>query len=350
MDSGVDVLLTDKNLPDIHGLDLIEEARKRQVDAEVIIITGYASLDTALIAMQRGAFDYIVKPPRSIWDVQRKVEQALHRQAIGRENRELVAELAARNTQLEEALATVRQTQAELIQAEKLAGLGTLAAGIAHEVASPLFGVMGLAEAIQVEDDVPAIHRLASEIVSNSKAIKEIVVQLSGYVRTAEREPLAPVSLQRVASDAIRLIVRSKGIDERTVHLDIAPDLMVAARASELQQVLVNLVKNAVEASSDIAPRGVDAQPSVFVRASAETDWLVVTVQDNGPGIPADHLKDIFDPFFTTKAPGQGTGLGLNIVYRLVTHYGGTVQVSSRVGEGATFSVRLPRAHPKDPL
>ncbi|HMV70083.1 MAG TPA: ATP-binding protein [Myxococcota bacterium] len=335
---GVDVLLTDKNLPDVNGLDLLDRARARQADAEVLIITGFASLDTALAALQRGAFDYIVKPPRSVFDVQRKVEQAFQRQAMRRENQRLLDELSRRNQELEAALADVRKTHAELVQAEKLAGIGTLAAGIAHEIRSPLFGVMGLAEAILVEDDPKLVRDYAKEIVEHSRTINEIVSQLTGYSRSAEREYLTTVDALGVATDAVRLVVRSTGFDERRVAVRGQPGLLVHARTSELQQVLVNLVKNAVEALEEHRSDG-----SIEVAVEGEEGAVVFRVSDDGPGIPEEVRKDIFDPFFTTKPPGKGTGLGLNIVWRLVSRYQGTVSVESRVGEGTTFTVRLPR-------
>jgi C4-dicarboxylate-specific signal transduction histidine kinase len=336
---GVDVLLTDKNLPDISGLDLMDRAREVTADAECIIITGFASLDTALVALQRGAFDYIVKPPRSIFDVQRKVEQALQRQAMGRENRRLLAQLKERNAELEAALEAVRRVQSELVQAEKLAGIGTLAAGIAHEISSPLFGVLGLAEAITSEESLPTAREHAAEIVEYAKAIREIVVQLSGYSRSAEREYQGEVEVAKVLADAARLMERSRVMAPGRLVVSAEPELTVVGRGSELQQVVVNLVRNGLEAVEEHRPDGV-----VRVTARRDGDMVVIEVADDGPGIPADILKDIFDPFFTTKPPGKGTGLGLNIVWRLVTRYGGTVSVASEVGVGTTFTVRLPAA------
>jgi C4-dicarboxylate-specific signal transduction histidine kinase len=336
---GVDVLLTDKNLPDISGLDLMDRAREVTPDAECIIITGFASLDTALVALQRGAFDYIVKPPRSIFDVQRKVEQALQRQAMGRENRRLLAQLKERNAELEAALEAVRRVQSELVQAEKLAGIGTLAAGIAHEISSPLFGVLGLAEAITSEESLATAKEHAAEIVEYAKAIREIVVQLSGYSRSADREYQGEVEVAKVLADAARLMERSRVMAPGRLVVESEPGLTVVGRGSELQQVVVNLVRNGLEAVEEHRPDGL-----VRVTARGDGDVVVIEVSDDGPGIPADILKDIFDPFFTTKPPGKGTGLGLNIVWRLVTRYGGTVSVASEVGVGTTFTVRLPAA------
>ena len=336
-----DVLLTDKNLPDVGGLDLLGHARKLDPDAEVLLITGYASLDTAVQAMQLGAFDYIVKPPRSIFDVRRKVEQALGKVRLARANRQLVLDLTRKNEELLDALGENRRVQAELVQSEKLAGIGTLAAGIAHEIASPLFGIMGLAEAVAEETDLDAAHRYASEIVEYSRNIREIVVQLSGYARSAEREDYATVDAGAVVQDAVRLVVRSMALADEMVDVSVPEGLGFHGRSSEAQQILVNLVKNAVEAVQEHHGEG---RGHVSVSGALDGGQVVLRVSDDGPGIPEDRQREIFDPFFTTKPPGKGTGLGLNIVWRLVSKVGGTVGVESTVGQGATFVVRFPAA------
>lgn len=346
IDAGCDVLLTDKNLPDIGGLELMEHAKRTRPDCEVLLITGYASLDTALQAMRLDAFDYIVKPPKDIFHVKRKVAQAFEKVRLARENKALLARLQERNAELERAMAEIKEVQAELIQSEKLAGIGTLAAGIAHEIASPLFGVMGLAEAIQDEADRDLVNGYASEIVEYSRAIKDIVVQLSGYSRSAEHEYFAPVPLGRVVSDAVKLVARSIGSDPGRVRMEVADALHVHARANEIQQVFVNLVKNALEAVSE---RHGEHGGSLTITAGDANKHVWIEVRDDGPGIPPAALGAIFDPFYTTKPPGRGTGLGLNIVYRIVTKYRGTISVESEEGVGTVFQLRFPLESSTDP-
>jgi C4-dicarboxylate-specific signal transduction histidine kinase len=339
IERGCDVLLTDKNLPDVNGIELLRRARELHPDCEGIIITGYASLDTALAAMQLDAFDYIVKPPKDIFEVQRKVRQAFDRVRMRRENQRLLAALAAQNAELQETLQRLREAQDELIQSEKLAGIGTLAAGIAHEVASPLFGVLGLAEAIVVEERRDLVDGYAREIVDYARSIREIVGQLTGYSRSAGAEGHTTVELRRVAEDAVRLVARSLGFDPSRVRVEGPSDLHVVARTTEISQVFVNLVKNAVEA---VHERHGGAGGQVTVALRREERHVVVAVEDDGVGIPADKVPLVFDPFFTTKPPGRGTGLGLNIVYRIATRYRGTVSVDSQEGVGTRISVRIP--------
>lgn len=335
----VDLLLTDKNLPDVGGMELLRAAKARDPLTEVVIITGYGSLETALTALEYDAFDYVLKPLNNVFDIRKKVRQAFAKQEVAIENRRLIAELQKKNAELEQALEETRALQAELIQSEKLAGIGTLAAGIAHEISSPLFGILGLGEAIADEQDLQLAHSYGREIVEYCRTIRDIVVELSSYSRTAASEYLTTVELSRVVADALKLVERSAPVADVRFVTDLAPELYINARTNEVQQVFVNLIKNAAEAVSERHPAG---GGEVRIAAGANESALWVTVADNGPGIPEDKRKLIFDPFYTTKPPGKGTGLGLNIVYRIVTKYRGGIQVSSEPGVGTTFEVRFP--------
>lgn len=339
IEAGLDVLLTDKNLPDVGGLELLERAKTLDPLCEVLVITGYASIDTVLAALQMDAFDYIVKPPSDIFQVKRKVHQAFAKVRLARENRDLVDRLKVRNGELESTLEELREVQAELIQSEKLAGIGTLAAGVAHEISSPLFGIMGLAEAIVDEDDAAVAQGHAREIVDYSRSIRQIVTQLSGYSRASGGQLDEPIHLQRAFEDALLLVERSSALDAGRIRGSGMEGVLVRADATELQQVFVNLLKNALDAVEERHGNG----GAVEVSAAIAARHVEVRVTDDGGGIPTERLGSIFDPFYTTKPPGQGTGLGLNIVYRIMTRFQGQITVESRVGEGTTFLLRFPR-------
>jgi C4-dicarboxylate-specific signal transduction histidine kinase len=343
----VDLLLTDKNLPDIGGLELLAKAKAKDPLAEVIIVTGYASLETALSAMELDVFDYVLKPLNNVFDIRKKVRQAFAKQDVALENRRLIVELREKNAALEAALDEARSLQDELIQSEKLAGIGTLAAGIAHEISSPLFGVMGLAQAIADESEIALAQAYARDILESCRTMRDIVVELTNYSRTATDEFRAEVDLGRVVHEAIRLVERTCNAERVAIECAIEDGIMLHARTNEMQQVFVNLVKNAVEAVQDQG----EPAPWVRIAGGVGTGHCWVTVTDNGPGIPADKVKLIFDPFYTTKPPGKGTGLGLNIVYRIVAKYRGTIHVTSGESspgggdsaQGRTaFEVRLP--------
>lgn len=339
---GVDLLLTDKNLPDVNGLELIRRAREVNDLAECVLLTGYASLETAVAAIELDAFDYVLKPLNNVFDIRRKMEKAEQKQAVAEENRRLVRALQRRNDELAGALEETRRLQQDLVQSEKLAGIGTLAAGIAHEIASPLFGIMGLAEAIADEEELATARAHGVEIVEYCKSIRDIVQELTSYSRAASAEYLTTVALAKVVEDAVRLVERSADTRGLRIVTEVPDGLTVNARTSEVQQVFVNLLKNAVEALRALPPEERAGRGTVRVTAGGDERLVWARVTDEGPGIPTELLGVVFDPFYTTKEPGKGTGLGLNIVYRIVTKYRGTVSVESEPGRGASFLVRFP--------
>ena len=342
--SQVDLVITDKNLPDVGGIEILRAAKAKDPLAEVIILTGYGSLETALTALELDAFDYVLKPLNNVFDIRNKVRKADQKQQMAMENRRLIQELSRKNAEREAALDDAGALQAELIQSEKLAGIGTLAAGIAHEISSPLFGILGLAEAVTDEQDLALAQGYARDIVEYCRTIRDIVVDLSSYSRSATHEYLTSVELSKVIADALKLVERSAPVENVVFSTEIEPGLYLNARTNELQQVFVNLIKNAAEAVNDrvladstgLAPR------TVVVQAGRAEGVLWARVADSGLGIPEDRLRLIFDPFYTTKPAGKGTGLGLNIVYRIVTKYRGQIQVQSKVGEGTEFNLRFP--------
>jgi signal transduction histidine kinase len=339
-EQGCDLLLTDKNLPDISGIELLRLAKEKDPFTEVIIITGYASIETAITAMELDAFDYVLKPLNTVFDIRKKARQALQKRDMALENRRLLAHLQEKNAELEAALHESQELQAELIQSEKLAGIGTLAAGIAHEISSPLFGIMGLAEAIDDEEDLTLVREYAGDIVEYCRNIRDIVVELTSYSRTATNEYRTTIDLPRIIEDALLLVERSAPVDGVAFYRELPERAYVHARTNEIQQVFVNLIKNAAEAVIDRF--GGEPGGQVHIRAGQDDDQVWAEVSDNGSGIPEDKLSVIFDPFYTTKPPGKGTGLGLNVVYRILTKYRGTISVESQPENGTTFRLKIP--------
>ena len=337
-EQGCDLLITDKNLPDVNGLELLKLAKELNRFTEVIVITGYASLETALTAMEHDAFDYVVKPLNNVFDIRKKVRRALEKQLLAMENHRLLGDLKDRNDALQTALDDATALQAELIQSEKLAGIGTLAAGIAHEVSSPLFGILGLAEAIPEEEDRVKVDSYAKEIAGYCSGIRDIVVDLSGYSRVSSPSH-EKVDIATMVASANRLVARTIDMASVVVTVETSEGLLVDGRATEIQQVFVNLIKNAIEAVRD---EHLGEGGEVHVIAGRGIDHCWVTVEDNGVGIPADVHSQLFDPFYTTKPPGKGTGLGLNVVYRIMTKHRGTITVRSGEEGGTVFRVQFP--------
>jgi len=230
----------------------------------------------------------------------------------------------------------VRASEAQLLQSSKLAAVGQLAAGVAHELNSPLGAiVMGLDAAVDSLERNPQSARDRLENAQNAaQRAREIVSRLLFYSREGKHQDL-PCDLNEVVADTLEMLRHPLGV---AVQFSPGPPAPVKGSPNQLQQVITNLLINARDA--------VESQPErqVSVRVQGG-DPCRIEVKDNGPGIGADVLAKIFDPFFTTKAPGKGTGLGLSVSHQIVAHHGGTLTVRSQPGEGSVFTVSLPRRH-----
>jgi two-component system NtrC family sensor kinase len=227
--------------------------------------------------------------------------------------------------------------QARMAQSERLASIGVLAAGVAHEINNPLGGILALT-ALTLEDLPAGDARRANleEVVRQTRRCGEIVKHLLEYSRQ-HRVSAEAVDLNELLEKTLALLERQSIFLNVRVERRLEPGLpTVVADRSQLQQVFVNILINAVQAMDE---RGTVA---VATRLDPSRGEVALTFRDTGCGIPAEQLDRIFDPFFTTKESGQGTGLGLSIAYGIVSRHQGTITVESTPGEGTTFTVRLP--------
>jgi len=225
----------------------------------------------------------------------------------------------------------------QIMQAEKLASLGTLVAGMAHEVNNPAQGIMGLAQLMQDETDLTVVKEYARDIVAYTKHIATVVRDFSTYARQSDRDDETDLDLGERMAEAVKLLRRSPQFGHVEVATDFRPVPFLKARQTEIDQVFVNLIGNAVQA--------MDGRGCLALETALRDGALTASVRDTGCGIPKDRLARIFDPFYTTKEAGKGTGLGLYIVHKIVTKHGGQIQVDSEVGNGTTFTVVFPLDH-----
>ena len=228
-----------------------------------------------------------------------------------------------------------KRLQEQLIQSEKLAGIGILASGIAHEINNPLSGVIGMAELCMVEENPQEIKNCLTDILNCAQRIGEIATGLRSYSRIAKDGSQTLVDVNEVLESALKMVRLGVKTDSVEVIKKFQPVEKIEANIGEIQQVFSNLITNALQAIN-----GKGGMLTLSTRSLKDT--VEVKVSDNGMGIPEKYLNQIFDPFFTTKNPGEGTGLGLNIAYRIVTKYEGTIDVESKVDAGTTFTVKFP--------
>ena len=254
-------------------------------------------------------------------------------------NAQLYAEVKAFNEELEqrveERTKELEETQAQLMQSEKLASIGQLAAGVAHEINNPLGVILGFTQVILKKlGKTDPLCKPLSSIEREGLRCKKIIQGLLDFSRRSPHT-VQPVNLNDVLEAACQLSEYQISLENVNIVKGYAPNLpQVQGNANQLQQVFTNLVINAYHAM----PNG----GTLRLVTRAAGDKVQAIVSDTGVGIPSEHLKNIFDPFFTTKEVGKGTGLGLSISYGIIESHGGKIEVGSQMGVGTTFVVTLP--------
>jgi two-component system NtrC family sensor kinase len=235
-----------------------------------------------------------------------------------------------------------RMLEVSLSQSEKLAALGQLAAGLAHEINNPLTAIVANVQLLlrYTEAEDPSYESLGLIKQASDRAVR-VVRNLLDFARQEQYE-FKPTDLNASLRAAVDLVGHQYRIAQVSVIEDLAPDLPLAIVSQDhLQGVWLNLLLNARDAVTQ--QQRADKRPQVRISTRLRDDGLVeASIRDNGVGIPVEQLNRIFEPFFTTKDPGKGTGLGLSTSYHVVKQHGGDIQVDSELGVGTTFSVLLP--------
>lgn len=246
--------------------------------------------------------------------------------------------LMATNLALEKAYRDLRDSQAQLIQAGKLAAIGQLTAGIAHELNNPLTSVLGYAQLLQEADLDEQLRADLDKIVQGAERTAHVVRNLLAFARQQKPERRL-INVNDIVLSILDLRAYHLKVENIEVIKELAHDLpSTVADPSQLSQVFLNLINNAQQAVVETHRGGTLTVRTELVNG----DMIHVEVADDGPGIPLENMGRIFDPFFTTKEVGQGTGLGLSICYGIVQEHGGRIWAESLPGQGTTFFVELP--------
>jgi two-component system sensor histidine kinase HydH len=310
---GFDVALVDLRLPDGDGTALVKELKARAPDAQVILLTGHASTESAAAAVRAGAFAYLVKPTPPA-DLLLTVEQAVEHVRLVEERHELG-----------------RRAR----RAEKLAAVGTLAAGLSHEIKNPLNAAA--LQLMVLERRLKRVPHLPPDtfepLVIVQAEIKRLAAFLDEFLRFAQpREILrAPTDVASLLRSVVELLRPQALSAQLTLEARIEPLPHIAVDGARLQQALMNLLINAIQST----PAGGHVRLDALVDGSD----VVLAVEDSGAGIPPALRERIFEPFFTTR--DAGTGLGLPLVHAIVLQHGGTISIEAVETGGARFVVRL---------
>ena len=381
----IDIVLLDIIMPIMNGTEVIEQLRKNHTlnDVQIIILTSLSDAETFRICFDRGADDYL-KKPIDVTELQARLKAAVNTRNNAKILQKMYQRLREQNSELKQLNKVIKEAQFQMIQKEKLASIGELAAGVAHEINNPLGYVGSNIETMNnftvkikqvvsvyrkslegleqlnlyqkeghvyfanirqaerkfkfdfVMDELSSIMKDSGEGIER---ISKIVQTLKNFARTGTENETVYNNLNSIVEDAL-LIVKNEtkySIDIET-HLEEIPEL--ECNRGQLGQVILNILVNAIQAikAQDRSERG-----RITIVTGSVEDSVFLKILDDGPGIPEKVLGKIFDPFFTTKDVGEGTGLGLSISHDIIVNkHNGMITAGNRTEGGAWFYISIP--------
>ena len=360
------LVISDVQMPGLSGVELLRKIISDFPDTAVIMVSGVDRSQRVIDALRLGAFDYLIKPC-DLDVLQLRVEQALERRTLIRDGKRYKEKLEIHNAELAAQKAELIRLQAQLMQNEKMASLGQLAGGVAHELNNPagfIYSNMesleqyasGLtrllavydrallspelaaaANAIKQEikyvDVLPELASIITDCREGARRIRDIVLNLRTFSRPDEAE-MKQVDIHAGIDSTIRILSQYFNSDRIALKREYATLPQVYCFPGQLNQVWTNLLMNAAQAIGR-------APGEVRIQTGLQGEMAFVKISDTGSGIAPENVGKIFDPFFTTKPVGEGTGLGLSLSYGIIASHGGTISVESTASKGTTFTTLI---------
>ena len=327
----IDVVVLDVKMPGMNGIETLHHIKEKYPKTEVIMLTGHATTQDGVDGIKTGAFDYLTKPIE-LEHLVGKIKQA-HEKILREEEKLREAEFRAK-------------MEHQMIATERLASLGTLAAGVAHEINNPLAIIKestGWMKQILTKEELADIPQkqdfsIALKKIENAiERARRITHQLLVSVKVTD-SVFAEININELTAEAVDLVKKEAKDKNIEVTREIDPSIgPIWSDPYKLRQVLINLMTNAVHATGS---RG-----NITISLEDMGKEVSLRVRDLGQGIPKENLEKIFEPFFSTKPPGEGTGLGLFVSRSIIEKLGGKMEVESQVGHGTSFFLRLPKYH-----
>ncbi|GAB6144844.1 sensor histidine kinase [Desulfocicer niacini] len=325
----MDVVVLDVRMPGMDGLETLRVIKKRFDNTQVILLTGNVAVADGIEGIKSGAFDYLTKPVE-IDHLFNKINQAYDMIQLEEEKRQ--------QQEYRDKL------EKKMVDTERLAALGTMSTGIAHEINNPLAIINEAAGFMKQTLDAPDMESFPQrqgllmalgKIETSIKRASRITHQLLGHVKK-QGARFACVDMTLLVLETLALLKGEMKHKQVNIHWKTPQkEFMLVSDAYQIRQVLVNLVSNAIHA---LHPNG-----TITLSIHETPVFTVFGIEDDGVGILPENLGKIFDPFFTTKSFDQGTGLGLFVVHKIISGLGGEVDVESQPGKGTGFIIKLPR-------
>ncbi len=328
------LMVLDVMMPEIDGLEV---CRRLKADTatrgiKIVILTARISEEAKLAALEHGADDFLTKPFSRV-EVETRLKNLLQASNLERD-------LEQRNVKLQETLTELRMTQGQLIQSEKLNAMGSLSAGLLHEINNPLNYAITALQLVQMDPAIETdelLQETMADVDEGMQRIRTIVSDLRAFAYPSEMEKQIPFLFGAAVESTLRFTAGE--IKEIDIERELSEEDEVVGSQTHVVQVLLNLITNAAIAIQDAKEQ---SGGHIRIRSEAREQRLHVWVRDNGVGMDQDTLRQIFDPFFTTRDVGEGMGMGLSICYTIIANHGGTLDAESEPGKGAEFHFDLP--------
>jgi two-component system, NtrC family, sensor kinase len=375
-----EMIISDWMMPEMDGIQLCQKIRAsdKKTYSYIILLTAKDKMTDLVEVFEAGADDYIIKPFKPD-ELRSRIKNGERIVKLEGEHHDLQEELIGKNNKLDKTLVRLKTTQSQILQAEKMASIGQLAAGVAHEINNPIGFVSSNLDALNDYmndfDKLLQHYQKLEKILKESdqqnlsNEIKKQIQTISDYEEEIEIDYLKDdipellkdckegtgrvgkivgdlKSFAHPGNDEQMLVDINKGLEstlnvvnneikyKATVTKNLGEIPLVEGYPQKLNQVFMNILINAAQA---IKEKG-----EIKIQTKKEAKFVVISISDNGCGIEKENLSKIFDPFFTTKEIGKGTGLGMNITYNIIQEHKGNIIVKSRVGKGTTFTITLP--------
>ena len=317
-----DVVVLDIRMPDLSGIDVLRHIKEVEQAPEVIMVTAYASLETAKDAIKLGAYDYIEKP-FTMEDFCEVVHKGVERKHKSNKAVQLISDF--------------EDARRQLMQLEKLSSLGRMTSEVIHELATPITGLLGYSELLLGQECDDIIKNSLKKIKSEAERCQNIIRNILAYARKPDNAKNY-ANINEVIARTIDIKSHPFKISSVRCELELDPEIPnTMADFGQIQQVMINIINNAQDAMM--------AQESLrlmTISTTYDSEYIYIVIANNGPHIPEDQFELIFQPFFTTKKADQGTGLGLSISRDIIHRHNGDIQLYSKAGEGVIFTIHLP--------
>ena len=332
--SSPNLILLDWMLPGLNGLEICKSLKDNEKTRgiKIIMLTAKVDEESKLEGLNAGADDFLVKPFSTL-EVQSRVKNHLSTAA-------LESDLRKQNVKLQETLDTLKATESQLIQSEKMNALGNLSAGLLHEINNPLnFSLTAISFAHQtLPKEEEMVKEALDDIQSGLNRVRDIVSDLRIFAYPDEKGTLEWISIEEPIKSALRMLAHE--LKDVEFEKCVCEDPMFYASRQQITHIVLNLLSNSLKAVKDVVK---ERRPLIRLQVDKmEGNHLRLVVRDNGCGVSSKNIAKVFNPFFTTREVGEGLGIGLSLCHTLVKNHKGTIEMESSLGEWTEVIVTLP--------